>query len=252
MASPDTYRPLIVRPGKIWTYFGTVGGFTAETSYLNSWLVDARAHRPLRTNSTSGTVSWTGAKSTNFVGLFNHNLDPGATVTVTVGAVGVIMVVPTYDDDEIPMGIWGFADPAQSVSSVSISVSGHTGPLVLGEFVAGFYETLEGPIISGANRAYNQHGIINDGDFDGIPTYDLGINSRVLSGDTVCKSGGLVFLKQMWLGQRNGSLPSVMVPEPGKMDAWIGRLTDFSYEQVHPEYYKVPISFMEYPRVRWD
>src|SRR5215213_1557887 len=121
-------------------YGGTVTGGAAAT-YDDDWLVDGR-NRPAKGGTS---INWTATGTSGpanlgagFVAVVHsHNIDAGKNVGIGghLSGVGVSLAART---NNIPVDLWIPATPRTTLpSTVSITVSGNSAAVTIGELIAG-------------------------------------------------------------------------------------------------------------------
>jgi hypothetical protein len=243
-----------VRPDESF-YGGTASGGTIATDFNRNWLVDGRPGRPAKATTTG--MAWTvlpaaSVANCGLVAVCNHNLDAAIVIAVTGGLAGNI-TVPTHPADGIPLNPFTLFTPA-TVSTLTLTASGNSVAVVVGEIYAGRYRTLERQI-----RLESSHAPIDplewEGEFGSVPPYDAGIAARTLRGTTYVTAAGLADIQAWYESTRRGTRPTLIVPDSLTNDAW---LVTFSYRYApikapdgSTHLYRVELEFVEVPRTRW-
>ena len=243
---------LYVRPDES-VMFAPCSG-TVDTDFNVNWLTDGRVGRPAK---RTGNPSWTitpGAAVAS-LGLFaavNHTVD--AARAITIGGTTSATITPgALPADGIPLNPFITATPA-SVSSITIAVSSNSVAVVMGEFYAGRYRTLERSIRLGAHRTPSP--VLEwQGEFGSVPPYEPPLAMRVLTGETIVSATGLAEIEDWHASTRRGTRPTLIVPIDTVNDAW---LVTFTYEVEYiknpstgAHVYRVSLTFTEQARTRW-
>lgn len=237
---------LYLSPHKQVTLFGTASA-TVDTDYEDDWLVDGRPHRPARgtSGSFSATLSFT-AGTVNLVVVGMHNL----TVPITVGGglSGTIAASATQQNG-IPLNVYTTVSPA-SVSGFTLSASNPV-TWVVGEVIAGEATTLTLPKLSSDDRGLANYVRRMDVDVASIPPYDDGRDGDApWKGTFLLTTSELDAVEQWYRAQRNGTRPSVVVPNTNVNKALIGFLQPPQYNPIGPAFWRVQLVFEETPRLR--
>jgi hypothetical protein len=240
-----------MRPDEVATYSATVttSAGTTDTDYTDDWICDTRPGRPAR--ATNGTVTWSASFSSAEVGLIaacscnsdvNMTLGGGVSSTITAGALQA---------DGIRLNGFATQTPANE-TNITIAFSGAGSAVVLGELVAGKYRTLTRPVYTDDETSFISLARTQDMDLSSIPPYDPGLSPpRTWSGAYIVNTADRDNIVQWYLGQRNNTRPSLLVPDTTVNDAWLGFLARPSFSPAGGIYWSVKLTFTEVPRVRW-
>lgn len=243
---------LYLAPADMYTLYGTVAGDLLNSTYQRAWLVDGLPGRPLHggTVSPSWTVTNT-AKPVNFITVLNSNIDATKTINIT-GDVTTSLTMPAYAG-RLPMNPFTYYTPdTAGVDSLTVSVSGNTVAVVMGDFVAGKARELERPIGKRGRREFMTFNVQPDlaqmGNI-GVTRKDMG--ARTLTGSTVLTAAGMTAVQAWFDSTNDGELMSIIVPDPTVNDAWAVKFQSFGFEKGGPDEYFVELKFVEFPRFRW-
>lgn len=142
-----------------WSAHATVSTSGVDTDYTADWLCDTRPNRPVRWTSggMSATIPATlGAVDVIVVG--NHNLDAGLTITVS-GDVHLTFTVPSLPPDGVPLNPFTLVGSPSSADSITISVSGNSEDVIIGEIAIGALETIGLPLLDTIEFEYRHKNI---------------------------------------------------------------------------------------------
>ncbi len=241
---------LYVRPDEMFVGSAVSGG--ADTGYTDEAIVDGRPGRPFR--ATSGSPSLTivngGAVSgVSLVAVCNHNVDAAKNISFG-GDITKVIVGPAIPANGIPLNPFGTFTPT-SATSVTFGITSNSATVVIGEVVIGKYRTLERNLSPRPSFGQNYQTVEIDSEFSSLMSYDKGVISRSLSGSVVLTDTGLADV-QAWVDStKGGSLPTLIVPLSTVQDAWLVKITDFSYQPSSKNRNDVTLAFQEFPRSRW-
>lgn len=239
-----------VRPDESLMFMAVAG--TVDADFENDWLVDGRPGRPIkRTGDPSLTITVSPAVSVSLLACCNHNVDAGNTIDVTGDATATI-TAGTLPKNGIPLNPFTTIN-AVSVSSLVVAVTGNSVATVIGEFYAGTKRTLPRQLRPG--RVYTPGAPYTwEGDFGSQPPYDTGVAQRRLSGELVTDDAGLADIQSWYESTREGTRPTLIVPEHDKNDAWLVVFQFRSrvlWRNGSQTAHVVELEFMELPRSRW-
>lgn len=241
---------LLVRADEWATAFASVSDAAGATDadYTNEWICDTRAGRPAR--ATNGTVTWAATFTSAEVGLIavcNCNSNVNATIS---GGVSTSIVAGTLQPDGIRLNGYTTVTPAAQ-TTLSVGFSGASATVVLGEFVAGKSRSLSLPVYTSDKRSNRDFTRAQEMDLSSIPPYDPGIAGRVWECGFVLTTTELAVFEGAFLAQRNGTRPSLVVPNTDVNDAWVCFLSAPSATPVTGRHWNVSVTLTEVPRVRW-
>ena len=240
----------IMRPDE-WATFGasvTTSAGTTDSDYTDDWICDGRPGRPAR--ATNGTVTWSATFTSAEVGLIvlgncnsdvNATIGGGASATVTAGAL---------QPDGIRLNGFATVTPANE-TNLTVAFSGATSAVVLGEFMAGKYRTLGLPVYTGDQRSDRDFTRSMEMDLASIPPYDPGLAARTWECNFILSTADKEILRGCFLAQKNGTKPTVIVPDSDTNDAWICFMSAPVAKPVSGRHWSVDVTFSEVPRVRW-
>jgi hypothetical protein len=239
-----------VRPDEAYAIGGAVSGGT-ETSYDEDWLVDGRPGRPAR--AATGSETWTivgTAAAVGIVAVCNHNIDAAKTITMG-GDLSTTLTGPAVPSNGIRLNPWVSFTEVAGVDSVTIDIASNTNAIIIGELVMGKRRTLERSLSPRPSFGQKYQTVDIDSEFDSLMPYDKGVIARTLSGSVVLTDSGLADV-QAWVDStKGGSLPTLIVPLSTVQDAWLVKITEFSYQPSSKNRNEVSLAFQEYPRSRW-
>lgn len=266
---------LYIRPDKNWALFGTVSDGSptdGDPDHELSWLVDGRPGFPLRLNSSTNAISIQnpdGGIDINLVAICHHLLDAGLTVTISGGAFGTIQI-PAYPVNGVPFNAWdtvSAGSPApppgspDSIVTLTITITGNTGDIVIGELIAGEALALE-PSLRIDTANFGLRTFVNgpsQNALSGIPPYSERAEARAIRGSQYYSQAMLDAILDWYRAQDAFPypVPSLLILDSD--DATDARLVTFASEprwtRAGPEgseiEFLVEVDFNEYPRTRW-
>jgi hypothetical protein len=239
-----------VMPSECFGIGGSVSGGT-ETSYDEDWLVDGRPGRPAHAATGSETWTITGtAAAVGIVAVCNHNIDAAKTITMG-GDLSTTLTGPAVPSNGIRLNPWVTFTEVAGVDSVTIDIASNTNAIIIGELVMGKRRTLERNLAVSPSFNQSYQTVTIDSEFDSLMPYDKGVISRTLSGSVILTDSGLADV-QAWVDStKGGSLPTLIVPLSTVQDAWLVKITDFSFQPSSKNRNSVSLAFQEFPRSRW-
>jgi hypothetical protein len=240
----------LMRADEIATYFASVttSAGATDSDYLDDWICDSRPGRPAL--ATSGTVTWAATFSSAEVGLIvvgHCNANVSAAIT---GGVSTTVIAGALQPDGIRLNGFATVSPANQ-TTLSVGFSGASANVALGEFIAGKYRTLTLPRYRTDTRSDVDFTRTQDADLSSLPPYDPGLAGRKWSGSFILTTADVEIVRGAFRAQRNGTRPSVIVPDPTVNDAWIGFFSAPVATPINNRYWATDLLFTEIPRVRW-
>ena len=237
-------------PDDIMTLYGTVSG-GAATGYEDDWLVDGKPGRPAKT--TTSTPPWviTGptSKTVSLVVVANHNIDAGKTIAIT-GGVSVNLTGPAARGNGIPVNPWAIVQSPASTNTITVTISGNSVALIVGEVLAGTLSDVDKGLLMGATTEYLSGSDRTGSSLASLMPYDEGVVQRSISGTVIGPQATMDALEGWWEATRGDSRPSVLIPYEDLNDAWVGHLTNFRAQTVS-NLWRITFTFVEFPRSRW-
>lgn len=237
-----------VRPDRMLE--GSVAG-TVDATYQAAWLIDRRPGYPVR--RTSGdlslamTIAGSPSPTADVFAIHHHAISAAATVTLS-GDVSTTIPTAAWPPDGIPANWYRRLTSPVSVGSVTLGITGNTGPDIVGGFIAGLsYRFTDDLLI---NRQFDPGTpFVWEGEFGLLAPYDSGVSKpRRLSGSMIMDDGDYAELVAWDLSTQNGTLASLIIPSDSVNDAWLGQ---FKYsETFDTAWHYVTIDIVEIPRVR--
>lgn len=226
---------------------------TVDDTYEATNLVDGRPSFPVR--RTGGVGLWTvngDAAEVGLVCIGHHMLDAGLVVNIT-GSVTTTVTIPAYGANGIPLnGVRILGAAVTGVISLTVSVAGNSGPVIIGELCAGKVRTLPRTLARDTRFTHRDFRTMRAGDMAWIPPYDKGIYNRVWSGSGLFTTTQKDEAQAWFESQRSGSKPSLIVPDTAVNDAWFVQFTGFDVTPLPGgQLWRVGLTFEEYPRSRW-
>ncbi len=245
---------LYCRPDEITSYFGSVVSAGVDDDYDANSLVGGWPGTPTRwaaAGAITGTISMT-AGEVGLVAVVDHNL-PAGTVVTFGGDITATATTPTpTPPNGIPLNPFTTITPVAGVDSVTFSFnSGATVP-VIGEIILAKYRTLTRPTLRSDTRGMMDFTRQQPSDKSSIAPYDPGLDARApWQGEFLLTTTELDNVIAWFQSQRNGTRPSLIVPDTSVNDAWVGFLSAPQYRPLGPAFWKVSLSFTELKRGRW-
>lgn len=256
---------LYIRPDKNWALFGTVGDGSpsgADPDHNLAWLVDGRPGFPLRINGGTAAITITNPQGeVNVVAICHHLLDAGLSVAISGGVIGTI-VIPAYPVNGVPFNAWDLvtAGSPQDITDLTITITGNSADIVIGELVAGEALALE-PSLRIDTSAFGMRTFVNDihNPLSGIPPYSDRAEARAIRGSQYYSQAMLDAILDWYRAQDAYPypVPSLLIVDSD--DPTDARLVTFASEprwtRVGPANsdveFLVEVDFLEYPRTRW-
>jgi hypothetical protein len=240
----------LMRADEIASYFATVttSAGTTDADYTDDWICDSRPSRPARAGS--GTVTWSATSSSAEVGLIvvgytnsnvNATIGGGVSTTVTAGALQA---------DGIRLNGFATVTPANQ-TNLTVAFSGASATVVLGEFLYGKYRSITLPVYTSDVRSDRDFTRDQAADLSSVPPYDPGLAGRTWAGTFILTTAEVEIFRGAFRAQRNGTRPTVVVPDSTVNDAWIGYLSAPAATPISHRHWSVQVTFTELPRVRW-
>lgn len=226
----------------------TTSAGTTATDYTDDWICDARPGRPAV--ATNGTVTWSATFSSAEVGLIavcNCNSDVNATLG---GGVSATVTAGALQPDGIRLNGFALQTPANE-TNITVGFSGAASAVVLGELIAGKYRTLGLPVYTDDERADVDYTRPMELDLSSIPPYDPGLASRRWAGTFILSTADKDIVRGWFLAQKNGTRPSLVVPDSTVNDAWVCFISAPVCKPVSSYHWSVDLVITEVPRVRW-
>ena len=240
-----------IPPHLIWSYSrtGNVSGTAVDDEYNINWLTDGRGSFPILVDGNSG--SWTVVNTAaliDTVAICNHRVK--VDVAVSGGISGTILPAVAEVQDILLNPFLRVAAPA-STSSLTISISGNSEDIIIGELVAGPLQTIRLPFWEDESMEERDFSNASDDD-NGIPPYDEGEEGRIWTGRQIYTTAELTILRNWRKAQRGASLPSLIIPELAVNDAWLGRIEIVGWSPAGGAgLWRVEFRIIEYKRSRW-
>jgi hypothetical protein len=205
-----------------------------------------------RTGSASGTITLPSAATISLVVVSHHKLDAGKAVSFTNGITVTVTTPATTPPDDIPLNPWTTITPAAGVTAFDFAVSSNTEDVILGEIIAGEYDTLTLPLYSNDRRGERSFARDMPIEQSSVRPHDPGLSARKpWAGRYVLTQAQLDTVIAWFRAQRNGTYPSVLIPDTSVNDAWVGFLGAPEYEPFTGRLWAVDLTFTEMPRSRW-
>lgn len=213
-----------VRPDE--SIIGAAVSGTVSTDYLESWLTDGMAGRPARTDGAmSLTVTPAAALNVDTVAVISHNIEEAATITLGGSLSGSIATQPWLANG-MPANWYARLTSPVATSSIVLGVTGNSGATIVGELYAGFTRTL--PSLRIGRRLSPGKTFPWEGEYSSLAPYDTGIGETLrVTGSIVVNEQEMNEVDAWFLSQRNGSLPTLILPDYPANVAW---LCAFNYE----------------------
>lgn len=268
-------RCFYLKPSDNWAAFGSASGGSVDADYDVNWICDGAVGRPVRATSGALTVTITNAS-------FTTNPSASSSVSPSGGALEyarqrktVVAIVNTNVVGTVAVsGSVSGTIPAQvpppnsifqntyilategSLSTLTLAFASNPTSVVVGEVMAGLaIELYPGPPPRNQGVEFIPFDMDDQGgDFLSVPKYDLGLEARKLTWTQYYRKDVVDELIAMYRGQRNGSRPSLLIPNSDKQDAWVGFFDPIRwkvYAGGSNPMCEVELGFTELPRSRW-
>lgn len=243
-----------IRPDENWSRTGTVSltAGAVDSDYNAAWLVDDRAGRPVL--CTSGTATFRISASSGEVGLIavcHHRLDPSLAITVSNGLSATITTNTPTPPSGIPLNPFTTVTPT-NVTALDVAISSNSTNVLIGEIIAGKKRTLTRPTLKSDDRGMADYTRKVGPEFPSINPYDPALESRApWKGTFLLTTAELDNVIAWYQAQRNGTRPSLVVPDVTVNDAWVCFLQAPQYRPLGPALWSVTLTFVEVPRSRW-
>lgn len=254
-------QTLYIRPDLNWAFGKTVTQANGDPDHELSWLVDGRVGFPLRLTVGTGVITISGtAGAVNLVAVCHHLLDAALHVVLGGDLAGSI-IIPDYPENGVPFNAWILTDVGSpdTVDSITLSITGNSTDILIGEVFAGQALALE-PSLKLDDAQFSIQSFRNSTGtpLSGIPPYTEGAEARPVSGSQYYPQAGLDAILAWWRSQDASAylLPSLLILDSDDdTDARVVTLQNVSWSRVGPvgsdTEYLVRIDFLEYPRTRW-
>lgn len=237
-----------VRPDEMFTLYQTVTG-AADPEFDVAWLCDGRMGRPVKGNSGTETWGITGpAMMCDFVAAFNHNVDDGNTIEVTGDLTASLVSV--IRKNGISRNPFKRFDVLASVDSLSVTVTGNSQDVIIGEFIAARCRELGRPISRGGQRTKEAGSVLPD-TWSSIPGYSIGQDRNKYALQTILTQAQMDALDEWHDTTDNGTKPSVIVRTPSINQASMVRFVDFSDTKNGPDEFHVTLNLIEFAGTKW-
>lgn len=238
---------------KMFQVGSTVSGTVDGASYDPQNLCDNDPHNPIRT--PGGSFSFTIARTPGLAGInglvvTNHNLDAG--LTVTFSGLGTLETLAVPQNDVRRSAYALLATPvAGTITSTTVSGSGNSQAVVIGEVIIGIFEQLYA-IAPEPGLHRRGFGTPNPGEFGGM-AYERGADAiDTLTVTASVTAAELAILDACWEASRGGSRPTVVLPyDDASPEAWVVTWEDYQVSPVHRGYFKVAITWREISKFDW-
>jgi hypothetical protein len=227
--------------------YGATVTMTPDATYLASWLTDGRPGYPVKKTGGSLSATVTASLSVDMFSVINHNIKQAASIGLSGGVTNTISTA-AWTAEGIPLNWVRVLTSPVSISSIGLSVTGNTDPVVVGEFYAGL--SIEFPDFLHGRRFDPDRPFAWEGEYSSLGPYDSGVSApRRVSGSIALDDTQYATLQEVFLSQRNGSRPVAWLEDDAVNDLW---LAQFDYDSEHREgSWFINLEIMEIPRVRW-
>jgi hypothetical protein len=229
---------------------GSVTG-TVDLTYDPDWILDRRPGYPVRrtTGDLSLAMTFAGspAADADVFCIHHHAIQHGATITLT-GDVSTTIPTATWPADRIPRNWYRRLDPAVPVDALTLTVTGNSGPDIIGGFIAGESYLFADDLL--INRLYDPNKPFPwEGEFGLIRVYPTGVaRPRRLSGSMIMGDADYAALVEWDLAASADGDASLIIPSDSVNDAW---LAQFQFtETFDTAWHYITIEIVEIPRLR--
>ncbi len=240
-----------------WSANATVTG-TTDPDYPPSRLCDTLPGYPVRGTTGSLALSITNPQGPlEVVVIGHHNLVAGQLVIID-GDVGATLVAPTVPPDGVPINFFGYVGSPASANDITMAISGHAVPPVIGELAAGALDSIGLPLLSSHEESHLVRTITPAVDISSMLPYDKAAPNRVFKGTYIVDYTDKAAVLAWWQAERGGSRPSVIWPDIAVGDPWFVTFAQppafrpfVSYQTASGNLWFVDLVFEELPRSRW-
>lgn len=236
--------------------FAGVSASNVMATYEAPWLCDMRSNRPLRVASAnlSATITPLAASigEVGLVAVINSNADPGKVFTFGGDISTTCTMAATARPNRIPLCPWSAITPVASVDNVTVSLTGNSFDVIVGEVMFGKRRSLPRPPYPGDSGAEGDFSRLPDMDVTSIPGYDPALGGgRTLKWTCILTTAQLEEAILIYEAQMNKTRPTLFIPDILKQDAWAAYLDRPSYNINEPGLWNVELNWTELPRRRW-
>jgi len=230
---------------------GVAGSVAAD--YTAGWLCDRRPGRPVR-GPIGGSLSLTvtnPAKTCDAAVIANSNLS----VAAVLGGDITLSLTPVTPENGIPLNKWGTFSPV-SVDTVTLTVTTNPVDAIIGELYVGKIRSLARNLQRSQNVwQFETYAIRPGAEFGSVQPYDKGLEGRRLNGANLYSPTEFDDMLAWFRSCRDGSRPTIIMPDGDVDDAWIVNFTAFEWRRAPMSsgeiWYEVGMAFEELPRSRW-
>ncbi len=256
---PVPILSLYCRPDEQATFGGSATATDTDPDYHAGWSVDGVPNRPFMSTEVTDTVEITfgsGSPASSMevggVAVCNHNITAGSSIGIG-GLAGVVAAAPAERPNGVPYNAWVLVDGGpQTVTGISVTATAPTA-LIIGEIVAGKMREFPGGgllinALSGTNQKMGESSGAKS-----VRPYDSGEAARRWQSSVFCTPAELDDMMQWFESQRNGTRPSLFIPDAEVNDAWLVELLEPAWTLVADtqDVFQVTLTMQEYTRVRW-
>lgn len=237
-----------VRPDRSLLFAPVTGD--VDATYSPSWLTNGNPAYPVRLSDgdLALAVAPAVAVSADVFAIHHHNIPQAATVSLS-GDITSTIPTAAWRADDIPLNWFRRLTTPVSVDSITVTVTSNPSASIVGGFYAGLSYQFTDDLLIG--RSFDPGlPFLWESEYSLIPPYDPGIaRPRRLSGSMIMGDEDYAELQAWDLSTRNGTRPSLIIPDDDVNDAWLAL---FSYrETFDTAWHYVTIEIAEIPRVRW-
>lgn len=243
-------RFLFMAPADMQTLYAPVSG-PAEALYSNDWLTDGLPGKPLR--AVDGSAAWSTTnppKDVNGFAIVNHDLDAANEPEVTGDAEGTLIVPPYHDQYPVNPFVL-LEEPVEDVQNLTLTITGNSQIVVVGQFVAGFFREVDLFEQGGAVApvSFNHQA---DGQMGNIAVYDQQKAARTIKGTARVTPAGAEALMRWFWSTRDGVRFGLIVPDSTINDVWAVKFTAMPERTIKGGMHSMTLSFLEIPRRVWN
>ena len=242
-----------MRSDEIVFYGASVSG-TVDSTYSAAWLCDGLPGRPVRGPAGGGlTLALTAASAgaCSMAVLANHNLDTAVDAELT-GDITATLEGTAARPNGIPWNRYVTFTETPSVDGVTLTITGNSVPVVIGELLIGKHRTLTRGLRLGATRAMDRFAIDPRAEFGSAAPYDKGLRGDLLRGQQYYNEADCALIEAWIESTRDGSRPTVIVPNSADGRAYVVTIRDVQFGDTPGNGNRlVSFLFQEYPRSRW-
>jgi hypothetical protein len=181
---------------------------TPDVDFQALWLTNGQICDPVKTTGDFDfDIAPVAPVSVGIIAALNHTIVAGNSVDVS-GDITATLTVPTWRRNGMARNVYAIVDPVESVSNLSVAVTGNGIPVVISEFWAGATRTLERQLL--VDPEFNP---AESFEWEGpMGPNDDGTELRRLAGNTIMSGSGLADIHGWYDSTNRGSKASLILP----------------------------------------